>query len=330
LLQCSGKKRVRPSRTAAIAGSASGLVRTNHCVERSGSTTAGSGSRCDRERVRLAADQRAVALEVGDDALARDGAIEAGIRPGRGGHLTALVDHRDEIEAVARGHLEVVEVVRRRDLDGAGAELAIDVRIGDDRDLAAEDRQAERLADQRGVALVLGMHGDRGVAEHGLRDAWSRRRSIRCRRRADSAVPELALDVLVLDLDVGERGAAAAAPVDEPAPAVDQPFLVEPDEDLAHRARQALVHREALARPVARRTEALQLRDDVRRDLVLPGEGAGEELLASDLMAIGPSAASFRSTTFCVAIEAWSVPGIHTALYPSMRFQRMSTSWRVC
>jgi hypothetical protein len=39
---------------------------------------------------------------------------------------------------VARADLEVVEVVRRGDLDGARAELPIDVLVRDDRDLAAE------------------------------------------------------------------------------------------------------------------------------------------------------------------------------------------------
>ena len=36
---CFGMKRVRPSRTAAVAGSASGCILTNHWRETSGSTT---------------------------------------------------------------------------------------------------------------------------------------------------------------------------------------------------------------------------------------------------------------------------------------------------
>ena len=38
---------------------------------------------------------------------------------------------------------------------------------------------------------------------------------------------------------------------------------------------------------------------------------------------------SSRSTTICVAMPAWSMPGIHSALKPLMRFQRMSASSRV-
>ena len=42
-----------------------------------------------------------------------------------------------------------------------------------------------------------------------------------------------------------------------------------------------------------------------------------------------PSAASWRSTTFWVAMPAWSVPGTHSTSCPSMRLKRHNTSWRV-
>jgi hypothetical protein len=62
----------------------------------------------------------------------------------------------------------VVEVVGRGDLDDAGAELAVDVVVGDDRDVALAQGQAHRLADQVGVALVFRVHHHGHVAEHGL------------------------------------------------------------------------------------------------------------------------------------------------------------------
>ena len=42
-----------------------------------------------------------------------------------------------------------------------------------------------------------------------------------------------------------------------------------------------------------------------------------------------PSAASWRSTTTCVAMPAWSVPGTQRVLKRSMRFMRTMTSCRV-
>ncbi len=43
-----------------------------------------------------------------------------------------------------------------------------------------------------------------------------------------------------------------------------------------------------------------------------------------------PSASSWRSTTICVAMPAWSVPGCQSTFSPFMRCQRVSTSMSVC
>jgi hypothetical protein len=69
----------------------------------------------------------------------------------------------------ALAHAPVVEVVRRGDLDRARALLGVGVGIGDDRDAPPDERQADGLAHEMGVAAVVGMDGDAGVAEHGLR-----------------------------------------------------------------------------------------------------------------------------------------------------------------
>ena len=42
------------------------------------------------------------------------------------------------------------------------------------------------------------------------------------------------------------------------------------------------------------------------------------------------SSASLRSTTICVAMPAWSVPGSQRVTRPHMRFQRVVTSISVC
>ena len=41
------------------------------------------------------------------------------------------------------------------------------------------------------------------------------------------------------------------------------------------------------------------------------------------------SFASWRSTTFCVAMPAWSVPGTQSVFLPDMRIQRTRMSWSV-
>ena len=88
--------------------------------------------------------------------------------------------------------LEIVEVVRRRDLDRAGALLRIGILVGDDRNAPPDQRQDRVLADQIPVALILGMHRDGGVAEHRLRP----------RRRDHDEPVRVALDRIA---DVPER-----------------------------------------------------------------------------------------------------------------------------
>ena len=59
-----------------------------------------------------------------------------------------LIEHVDLRQAVPLADLEIVEVVRRRDLDRAGALFGIGVVVADDRNPAADQRQDDVLADQ--------------------------------------------------------------------------------------------------------------------------------------------------------------------------------------
>ena len=124
------------------------------------------------------------------------------------------------------------------------------------------------------------MHRNRRVAEHRLR----------ARRRDDDElvrsldrifdVPEAALDLDLLHLEVGDRGVQLGIPVDEALVLIDEPGVVELDEHLEDGLRQALVHGEALARPVAACAEPLELIDDDAAGFGLPLPDTLDELLA--------------------------------------------------
>ena len=188
--------------------------------------------------------------------------------------------------------LEIVEVVRRRDLDRARALLGIGVVVADDRDAAADQRQDDVLADQMPDPLVVRMYRNGGVAEHRL---GPRRRHDDKRRGIVGAeglaldriaqIPETALDLDLLHFEIGDRGEQLRIPVHQPLVFVDQAFAVQFDEHFHDRARQALVHREALARPVAGSAEALQLVDDDAAALRLPLPDAFEEFGAAHVAA---------------------------------------------
>ena len=86
--------------------------------------------------------------------------------------------------------------------------------------LAVRRAAARTVLPIRPCSASSRVHGDGGVAEHRLRARRRHDDLARAVRAADSAnSPELALLFLVvLDLEVGERGLAARAPVDHPLP----------------------------------------------------------------------------------------------------------------
>ena len=227
-------------------------------------------------------------LHVGDDALARLEAVEAAVLLRRlVVQARELVEDADRFELVAAADLEVVEVVRRRDLDRARALLRVGILVGHDRDAPADQRQDGVLADKMLPLGIVGMHRDAGVAQHGLGP-----------RRGDDdvlvaaldrilEVPEMALHLARFDLEVGDRGQHLGVPVDQPVVLVDQPGLVEIDEHLQDGGRQALVHGEALAAPVARGAEPAQLVDDGAARMGLPLPDLGQELLAIEQLLVG-------------------------------------------
>ena len=166
--------------------------------------------------VRHYLDEQAELLQILDHGLAGLVAVHAGILAAQVVHGRVVIENIDLLEVVALAHLKVVGVVSRRDLDAAGPEFLIDVRVGDDRDLAVRQRQLQRLADDVGVALVVRIDRHGRIAKQGL---WTGRRDL------DEAaflsdhriidVPEKAVLVLVLDLGVRDRRLAHRAPVDD-------------------------------------------------------------------------------------------------------------------
>ena len=152
------------------------------------------------------------------------------------------------------------------------------------------------LADQRLVALVVGMHGDGGIAEHGLRPRGGDHDVGRSVIRIEAAIlkriaqmPEMTLHLDLLDLEVGDGGEQLRVPIDEALVLVDEAGAVEFDEHLGNGTNHLIVwrtrlpHGEALARPVAGGAEPLQLIDDQPARLDLPLPDAAHELVAAQV-----------------------------------------------
>ena len=193
------------------------------------------------------------------------------------------VEHVDHLQAVAAAHLEVVEVVARGYLHRAGALFRVGVVVGDDRYRPVDDGEHAGLPDKALVAAVVGVHGHRGIAEHGLR-AGGGDGEVLAFPAFDRVleVPHLARDLALLHLQVRNRRAQPGVPVDQPLVLVDQPLPEKVDEHLAHRRRQPLVQGEALPGPVGRGAQTAQLAGDRVPRFGLPLPHPLDEFLAAE------------------------------------------------
>ena len=141
-------------------------------------------------------------------------------------------------QLVPHANLEIVRVVRGRDFHHAGSELWIDIFVGDDWNLDVGNRQQHRFPNEPLVAFIVRVNGNCDVAEHCLR-AGGRDRQGRLVLRAGYLVGDVVKVphlFAVLCFLVAQRCEAARAPVDHAMSAIDQAFLVQAHERLAHGA----------------------------------------------------------------------------------------------
>ena len=249
---------------------------------------AGAVREGDRVDVGLLRPQPALLAQRRHDRHLRLGGGHPGESPGLLGEAAVGADHDQLLEPVLAADLEVVGVVAGGDLQRPGAELGVDVLVGDDRQPPPDQRQHAELADQVAVALVARVDRDRGVAEHRLRPHRRHRQDpVGALDRVVDRV-ERVLDLAVLDLEVGDRRVRARVPVDHVVVAVDVALVVELLEDAVDGLDVALVESEALALVVAGGAEPLVLLDDPRAVLLFPLPDPLDELLAAELVAVHP------------------------------------------
>ena len=230
--------------------------------------------------------QRPFGLQVGHDGLAAGEAVQARILARQLIHHALGVHDLEDGQAVAPADLEVVGVVGRGDLQGAGAEVFFNIGVGQQGDFAARARQQQGGAMEGLVALVFRVHGHGDVAGDGLRAGGGHGdEGARLALHLVLDVVELAVGLLVLRLDVAEGRAAAGAPVDDVVALVDEALVVEVDEGLLDRLAQARVHGEALIAPIHAGPQAPQLPHDGGAALFFPLPDFFQKLLAAQVVA---------------------------------------------
>jgi hypothetical protein len=172
---------------------------------------------------------------------------------------------RHDVDAgklVATADLEIGGIVRRSHLHRTGPEAGVHRVIGHNGNEPIHQRKPDLEADEPAVALVLRMHGNGGVAQHGLGPGGGDRQVATAIGQRVPQVPEVTVDLLLLRLLVGERRQTAGAPVDDIVAAIDQTVLVELNEHLADRPGEAFIQGEVGARPVGGAADRLELFQD--------------------------------------------------------------------
>ena len=192
------------------------------------------------------------------------------------------IENVDQRQAVALADRVVVEIVRRGDLDAAGAEFGIDAVVGDDRDQAIAQGQGDLLADPMPVARVVGVHRHRAVPEQGFRARGGHAQMSAALGQRVAKTPQAPRFFFRDHFQIGDRRVQLRVPVHQALAAVNQPLAIQADKGFPNRAGQPLVHREALRRPVRRCAQAAQLPGNRAPGTALPGPDFIDKGVAAD------------------------------------------------
>ena len=168
--------------------------------------------------------------------LAAGKSVEAGeFGPGEFIQHAVRIKHVADGQLVALADIEVGLVVRRGDLERAGAKLPVHRGVGNDRNLPAHQGSPDGLADQPGVARIVRMHRDGRVTGNRLRPGGDHFDELsRAARDLVSHAVKQPLYGLHDHLLVGEGGERNRAPVDHAFATVDVAALKQLDENVQH------------------------------------------------------------------------------------------------
>ena len=202
-------------------------------------------------------------------------------------HAPFGIQHGWHGQIMAPPDLKIIEVMRGRDLDRAGALFWIGIFIRHHRNGAAQQRQDHALADQILEARIIGMHGNGRITQHGL---WPRGRHHQEAPRRTfhrvAQIPQTALHFLAFDFQIGNRRQEFRVPIHEPSVTIDQALGVQRHEYFAHCGRKPFIHREAFTWPIERCTKPAQLPRDGAARFRLPFPNALQKSLAPHAAAV--------------------------------------------
>ena len=190
------------------------------------------------------------------------------------GHVAVIGQHADDGQVMALADLKVVGVMGGGDLHNAGAFFHIGVLIAHDGNLFVQQRQNDMAAVQVGIARVLAVDGNGGIAQHGFGAGGGQFQHLTGLLDRVQQVPETAVLLLVFHFGVRDGSVAVGAPVHHAVASVDQALIIQAHKHFFHGVGAALVHGKALTLPVAGAAQLFQLADNAAAIRVFPCPGA--------------------------------------------------------
>ena len=180
----------------------------------------------DRVAVRLHLHKIPLLLEIRHDGFSRLVALHACVLAALfidGGVVVHDVDLR---QVMALAHLEVVRVMRRRDLHRACTELFIYIVIRHDGDLSVYQRQDHIFPNDVLVSLIIRVYRDGSIAQHRLRTCGRDLKETVCPHDGILDMPEVSVLILVLHLGVRQGCLTLRAPVDDAGAFINVSLLI--------------------------------------------------------------------------------------------------------
>ena len=139
----------------------------------------------------------------------------------------------------------------RRDLETAGTKFNIHIGISDDGNLPIHNREENFLPEVSLVSFIFGVDGHYSIAHHRLRTCGGHDQKAISLSKGIFKMVEFSHDLLMFYFQIRKGGLASRTPVDDIVAPVNQPLLIEPDENLFHCVGEAFVHRKAFPTPIA-------------------------------------------------------------------------------
>ncbi len=234
-------------------------------------------------------NQRSLRLEIGKHPFARLVAVQPVIRRARQLDACAFIHDVQLRQVMPLPDGKVVRIMRRRHLHRTGAELRVRPVVSDHRDLTANQRQHQHLANHPRITLVRGIHRNGDIAQHRLRPRSRNGDRSRPIGQRIANLIQLSRTLLVHHLKIAHSALQLRIPVHDVRAAVDQSLLPQANKGLAHSHIQAVVHGEVFAGPVHAVAKPGHLLRDSAAILAFPCPHALRKGLPTQVLPRGPT-----------------------------------------